>query len=131
MGIKGVVGLMLASVLLVGCQSTQQRIEEDGAVRLSRAQVESLLSGKTERWSKGAGYFAPDGTLEARWQGEDVTGKWHATDDGEVCYEVDAWGQTPCTSYYEHDGRLVSVYENRLEEASDEDYREGKQLEAF
>ena len=122
----------LLFALLAACQTTSERlVTEEGAVPFTKAEVEAFLSGRTEKWSEGAGYYAPDGTLKGRWRGEQFAGTWTATDSGAVCYHVAEWGTTPCTDYFRKGEQVVTVYKNRMEESHASDYMDGDQTAQF
>ena len=72
--------------------------ELDGAKRLSKAETVTLLSGNTVEMTKGAGFYKPDGTLDLKWNGRDVSGKWRVNDDGVECWTVGNWwgGKEKC-----------------------------------
>ena len=118
---------VLVMALLSACQSTAERVQEEGGVVFSKAEVIAFLSDKTERWSEGGGYFGPDGTLNVKWKGEFLSGTWHATDDGEVCYSVTEWGSIPCTKYFRRGSDIVTVYKNKEEVAPADEYLQGDQ----
>ncbi len=80
------------------------------------SELRQQYSGKTARWTHGAGYFAPDGTLEFIWKGKKGSGWWRIAEDGYDCLEVPAWfGNNVEKCYYRsyHDGdKIVIVNEN-------------------
>ncbi len=112
--------------LLAACASPREKLIESGATPYTEAEVKELVIGKTEIWSKGAGYYDPDGTLVVRWDGQDETGTWSTTEDGETCHNVAAWGSIPCTAYF-HDGDMLTpVYKTDSRTVSiDENYLDG------
>jgi hypothetical protein len=118
--------------LLAACASPQKKLIENGATPYTGVEVKELVTGKTEIWFHGAGYYSPDGTIHARWKGTDYTGKWSATKDGEICYNIALWGQIPCSAYF-HDGdKLSRVWKSTLRTVSiDENYRDGNQVSEF
>ncbi len=62
--------------LLAACASPREKLIESGATPYTEAEVKELVTGKTEIWTKGAGYYGPDGTLNVRWKGEDHIRAW-------------------------------------------------------
>ena len=127
-------GMMLAALslaLISACQSTAERVQEEGAVALTRTEVVALVSDRTEPWSKGAGYYGPDGSLHVRWKGESLTGTWQATDTGEICHKVQEWGSIPCTSYFRRGSEIVTVYDSHEKTAQPDAYLAGDQTMKF
>ena len=56
---------------------------------LEQEEVQDLITGKTEVWSKGGIYFSPDGLFLIRWERRNTTGKWwveNRNDRGVVCW---------------------------------------------
>ncbi|HJM51068.1 MAG TPA: DUF995 domain-containing protein [Alphaproteobacteria bacterium] len=58
---------------------------------LTSSDVKKLLSGKTMKWTYGAGYYAPDGTLEFVWKGNSGSGWWRVVEGGVDCLKVPDW----------------------------------------
>ena len=118
--------------LLAACASPREKLIESGATPYTEAEVKELVTGKTEIWTKGAGYYGPDGTLNVRWKGEDLTGTWSTTKNGETCHNVAAWGSIPCTEYF-HDGdKLTRVFRAISRTVSiDENYLDGNRVSEF
>lgn len=68
-------------------------------------------SGKTVVWTHGAGYFAPDGTLEYVFKGKKGSGWWRVIEDGFSCMKVPAWwgNEEKCHFRSYHDGDKVVI----------------------
>ena len=66
---------------------------------LSKEDVLSHVSNKTEEWSKGAGYYGSGGELKAVWEGKKLQGSWRVKDNGEMCITIAAWGDEDCHKY--------------------------------
>ena len=102
---------------------------EQASVFLNHDEVNAYVSGSTETWSKGAGYYASDGQLQVVWDGELLSGAWQVRDTGEVCFTVAAWGnEEDCHRYQRQNGIVKLFYEDK---ARQRDIVEGNQLEQF
>ena len=112
-------------------QETNSSVGQEGAglVNLTRADVMAHIAGNTETWTKGGGYYAPDGQLHVLWEGERSAGTWEVSDDGNVCYVVDVWGpDKECHSYVEEGGVVKLLYEDQARVAM---VQPGNQLDAL
>lgn len=118
---KNILGsLAIATALylgLAGCQTTQQASKDQSAEaasgRLTQAEVISHVSGNTEVWSEGGGYYDPDGALMVKWQDDDGTGTWEVAEDGTLCFAVELLGNEKECHHYVHDGgTIMLVYKN-------------------
>lgn len=103
---------------VAGCQTTQQAAKDQAAEaasdRLTQAEVISHVSGNTEVWSEGGGYYAPDGAILVTWQGDDGSGTWEVAEDGTLCLAIDLWGnENECHHYVNDGGTFMLVYDNR------------------
>jgi hypothetical protein len=103
---------ILSLAVLAACSSVHDDLVASGARPLDANEVRSQLVGNTEIWTKGAGYYAEDGTLRAVWEGESYTGTWEIRDNGDLCYTVAAWGGTDCQSYFVRDGEVILAHQN-------------------
>jgi hypothetical protein len=81
------------------------------AKSFTRFELYTYLSEKTQTWEEGSVFYSDAGTLQARWQGQCVKGKWTTQDDGTLCRHVSAWGEDSCETYY-HNGDGVSMVKN-------------------
>ena len=118
---------------LVGCASTGAKLEEQGAVPLTQDELNTLLSGRTEMWTKGAGFYANDGTVDSLWDGTRSSGTWEITDAaGQVCLFVEDWGpQGECSTYYYKDQELISVYKGKSKTRPADSYVAGNVLDTL
>lgn len=119
---------LLATSLIIGfgfaltaCQTLQQQLTEEGAVKMDKAAVEALLSGKTITWGDiGGAYHAADGTYEPLVRGEKFKGTWSVAEDGTFCRTVPEWsnGETKCmdTYYMDKDGQTVKIFDGHRNE---------------
>ena len=78
---------------------------------LTPSEVKKLMTGKTLEWTHGAGYFAPDGTLEYVWKGKRGSGWWRVVEDGFHCLKVPAWWKKKekCDFRSYHDGGKITI----------------------
>lgn len=120
------VAAVLGLVALTGCDSAQQRLVEQGGRPLTSAETLAHVSGNTEVWTKGGGYYSPDGQIAVVWEGATGSGTWTVTEAAEVCLTVDVFGGTrECHAYVERDGRIFLVYDDQVREP---EMRPGNQL---
>ena len=104
--------VIILALGLSACASVEQKMTETGASRLNGTQATAHISGNTEKWSKGAGYYNPNGTLELVWEGADLSGPYTVAEDGNVCYKVASWGKL-CHFYMNDNGTVVSVFKGK------------------
>ena len=107
--------LLITSILaltLTACATIEEKLTENGATRLDAQQVKSHIAGKTEKWSKGAGYYNPNGTLETLWEGVNSSGTYTIAADGNVCYEVETW-EKECHFYMNDNGEIIMIYKGK------------------
>ncbi len=101
----------------------QSSPEEPIGGLLSRNQTIEFLSGKTAIWGPERGlYYAPDFTLIKTWDGVRSQGRWSVNEKGAVRWEIPGWGPTPCESYYYKGEVLMSVFNQRHQQAFDITY---------
>ena len=120
--------VLVLFISLTACASPKQSLLEEGATPYTMDELNTLVNGKTEPWSTGAGYYEADGTLYAIWEGEEYEGTWVATEDGKICHSVDEWGNIPCTEYFHKGDSVVLLYKGKMATKSMEDYVEGNKL---
>ena len=114
---KSKVNLALVMIVTLGlsaCASMEQKMMEAGATRLNGTQATAHIAGNTEKWSKGGGYYNPDGTLEVIWEDAELSGPYTVADDGNVCYKVETWGKL-CHFYMNDNGTIVMMYKGKNE----------------
>lgn len=90
------------------CLTDDAKLSLEDATRLSGAQAKAYVSGRTEVWFKGGGYYNPDGELKVKWRKGWQTGSWKVSADGEVCYEIPKFGKE-CHSYMDNAGTITMV----------------------
>jgi len=86
---------------------------EEGRIKLSGAELTTLLSGNTETWSTlGAGYYDPAGAIEYIWKQKPGSGQWKITEEGILCLKITAWygDDFNCGwTYFRKDGDIYSL----------------------
>jgi len=107
----------LALILFIAaCESTPPKIlSEPGVTRLNEVQTRAHISGNTETWIEGTGYYNPDGEMEMVWRKVRTKGTWEVADDGNVCIKVENW--KPMCHYYVDDNGAITMIgegENKL-----------------
>ncbi len=115
----------VALLTLSACATIEEKLTENGATRLNADQVKSHIVGKTEKWTKGGGYYGPDGILETVWEGATNSGPYTIANDGNVCYEVADWGKE-CHFYMNDGGSITMIYKGK--DGGTHDILQGNQL---
>ena len=86
-----------------------------GSSFLSVEEVKTLLTGKTEMWTKGAGYYSPGGKLFVLWKGKSDRGTWWVIKGtfgsaGMLCYKVPIFGRAKdCNQHYRKSGDKITI----------------------
>lgn len=88
----------------------------------------SHTTNKTEEWSKGAGFYSPDGKLLVVWKGKKLSGTWRVKDNGEMCVTVAEWGEEDCHKYKSKNDAVQLVYKGKGKTRKTE---KGNQLESY
>ena len=114
--------LSLTAAMIFGVQSIPASAQSDCEIvtgvpvhseenALTPSEVKKLMTGKTLEWTHGAGYFAPDGTLEYVWKGKRGSGWWRVVEDGFHCLKVPAWWKKKekCDFRSYHDGGKITI----------------------
>lgn len=105
--------VFLLALGLAACEKTPPRIlGEPGVTRLNGAQARAHISGNTEKWVEGTGYYNPNGEMEMIWRKAKVKGVWEVSDDGEVCLNVKDW-KSLCHYYVNNNGAITMIAEGR------------------
>lgn len=90
--------------------SLEERITNDGAVRLDREQATAHLSGKTQQWANGGAYFHPDGRLDYIWEGKEFSNfSWDVSRKGLVCIQRPDGFNTSCSLYFAYKDTVWTV----------------------
>ena len=102
------IAVLALIAVVAACESTPPRIlNEPGVTRLNEAQTRAHITGNTEKWIEGTGYYNPDGRMEMVWRKVKTDGTWEVSDAGEVCIEVEGW--TPMCHYYVDDNGAITM----------------------
>ena len=105
--------LLLGLVFVLGltaCASQEQKMIEAGAIRLSAEQTIAHISGNTEKWTKGGGYYHPNGLLDIIWDGTKASGTYTVDSNGNVCTKLD---KTYCHFYMNDEGAIIMISEGK------------------
>lgn len=123
---------LLMFAFLGGCASVSTDSSQDSTKAnsdyLNKDQVITHVSGNTEKWTKGAGYYVANGNLIGIWDGENVEGTWSVRDSGEICLTVLSWGEEDCHRYKNENGDVMLSYKGK---SSQREIKQGNQLDAF
>ncbi len=110
------IAVLALIVFVTACESTPPRIlSEPGVTRLNEAETRAHITGNTEKWIEGTGYYNPDGEMEMVWRKVRTKGTWEVADDGNVCIKVENW--KPMCHYYVDDNGAITMIgegENKL-----------------
>jgi len=90
----------------------EEALTAAGATRLNPAQVKAHVTGKTEEWDYGGGYYMEDGQLKVIWRRVFSTGSWEVADDGTLCYQVPRWEER-CHFYMNHEDKIIVLEDDR------------------
>ena len=101
-------GITTSACTTVGGLSDEDALAQDGAVRLNGTQVKTHVTGKTEEWVHGGGYYLADGELKAKWRKAYLKGSWEVSAEGDLCYQLPKW-EKRCHIYMEKDGDIFML----------------------
>ena len=91
-----------------------------GASYLSRGEVVSLLTGKTELWDTGGkAFYGTGGKLSLRFRdGVRAEGSWKVSGTGSMCTKVSAAipGSNYCHRYIRYNGKVYYVWQGKVTE---------------
>ncbi|MCP4471587.1 MAG: DUF995 domain-containing protein, partial [Gammaproteobacteria bacterium] len=98
--VMGPVFVFLLALSLVACEKKRPGIlSEPGVTRLNGEQAKAHISGNTESWREGTGYYNPNGEMEAIWRKVKSRGTWWVSADGTVCIQIRYWKKPGCHFY--------------------------------
>ncbi len=109
---KLLIMMTTTALALSACATIEEKLAESGATRLNANQVKTLIVGNTEKWTKGGGYYNPNGTIETLWEGSTQSGSYSIAADGNVCFEIADWGKT-CYFYMNDGGTIIAIHNNK------------------
>ena len=105
--------LTMLAFTLLACDRSGLRDEESlrqaGAVRLDPEQVKAHVTGKTEAWRHGGGYYQADGSIRVKWLKAYQKGSWQVAEDGTLCFELPTFKR--CHFYMNKDGAILMLDE--------------------
>lgn len=124
--------ITFASAIFLGACATQSVDVppcSESVAYLDQAAVAAYVTGNTEEFSKGAGFYADDGTLLLRWEGKDLAGTYDIKDDGRLCVIVAEWGgKEDCQQYADVEGDIFLYYEGKPKPSV---MKDGNALDAY
>ena len=98
----------IATFGLTACATQEQKLTDAGATRLDREQALAHIIGNTEVWTKGGGYYMPEGQMKSIWKGKETARTYSVSDEGEVCIKHE---RTFCHFYMNNDGAILMISE--------------------
>ena len=126
--IQSVFNSIFIAFLLVCMSAVSSTVFAGDGKYLTKEQALAHASNKTEEWTKGAGFYSPDGKLMAVWDGKKLSGTWRIKDNGEMCVTVEGWGDEGCHKYRVKEGAVELVYQG---EGKVRKMEEGNTLETY
>ena len=109
-------GLLIVSVITFGmtaCDNEEQRMLDAGATRLTMEEVAEHISGNTEKWSRGGGYYHPNGNLDVIWEDAITSGKYTIDANGVVCTTT---YRVSCHYYMKYKGDVILISDRKRSE---------------
>ena len=101
-------------------KTLEERIVNDGARRLSMAEVTEHLAGNTQQWANGGAYYNADGSLDFIWEGKGFNHfVWKAYKDGKVCITNPDGFTTSCSLYFDYQDTVWTVVTEVFGESQD------------
>ena len=107
--------IIITSILLSGCVTTEKKLMEEGNKPLTQNQLESLFSQtRTFKWKSskgttGTGVVRQNHTAEAKWSGGAESGKWEIQDN---MYCVIFSGNKSCRTVYKTGEKEYTMFES-------------------
>lgn len=101
-------------LILVGCQTYQQKLEEQNMKKLSGAELQSMLGSNYSirfetQHSSGTAQYKSGGSAIGEWNGSDHEGIWYVEGDA-YCTKWDGSSKANCYQLYEQsDGVFTAV----------------------
>ena len=87
----------------------EEALLQEGAVRLNPDQVRAHVTGKTESWRHGGGYYKDETNIRVKWLKAYQNGTWQVKDDGTLCFELPSFSR--CHFYMNKDGKILMMDE--------------------
>ncbi len=107
--IIGLVSVLVLALGLSACEKVPPKIlSEPGVTRLNGEQATTHISGNTEKWQGGTGYYNPNGEMEVVWRKVKSNGTWQVSAEGNVCLQIRDWKQS-CHYYVNNNGAITLI----------------------
>ena len=110
--LRKIISLVSACLLALGLSACEkvppQVLSEPGVTRLNGEQATAHISGNTEKWQEGTGYYNPNGEMEVVWHKVKSKGTWQVSADGDVCLQIRDWKQS-CHYYVNNNGSITMI----------------------
>ena len=108
--ITGLAAVFLLALGIAACEKVAPQIlSEPGVTRLNGEQARTHISGNTETWREGTGYYNPNGEIEVIWRKVKSTGTWQVSTDGMVCIQIKSWKNPGCHFYVDNNGAITMI----------------------
>jgi hypothetical protein len=103
---------LLALGLSAGEKVPPQILSEPGVTRLNGEQARAHISGNTEKWREGTGYYNPNGEMDVIWHKVKSKGTWQVSADGTVCLQIRDW-KPGCHFYVNNNGAITLITDGK------------------
>jgi len=90
-----------------------QILSEPGVTRLNGEQARARISGNTETWREGTGYYNPNGEMEVIWHKVRSRGTWQVSEDGMVCIQIRSWSKPGCHFYVNKNDAIYLITDGK------------------
>jgi len=115
--LRKIVSLVSVLVLMLGlaaCEKVPPKIlSEPGVTRFNGEQARAHISGNTEKWREGTGYYNPNGEMDVIWRKVKSNGTWQVSDDGTVCIQIRSWKKPSCHFYVDNNGAITLITDGK------------------
>lgn len=102
---KQVLIIVCMALVMAGCQTYQQKLDDQGIKKLSGAELQSMMGNnysirfKTQNTS-GTAQYKSDGSATGQWNGSDHEGSWYIEGDA-YCTKWNGSSKANCYQLYE------------------------------
>ena len=108
------VAVLALIVVITACEKTPPPIlSEPGVTRLNGEQARAHISGNTEKWREGTGYYNPNGEMDVIWRKVKSKGTWQVSTDGMVCIQIRSWKKPGCHFYVNNNGAITLITDGK------------------
>ena len=121
---------IIVAITVLGDLTGRTAAAEDSL--LSVEEVNQLLTGNTEIWTEGAGYYGHGGKLLVLWKGKSSKGTWkviNRNSRGILCYKVSGKDQY-CHQSYKRSGDEI-ILQWKLKDSRTVEYLKGNQIDSL